>query len=73
MMAVVLGQSEGVHQTSINLLQDVGREPSEAADNLVPRHRGEGLAINDAVEPEVGLSPCRAAFRHKHLAREILV
>lgn len=48
-----LNQSEGVFQASINLLQDGGRKPSKTTHNLVPGYGGEGLTIDDAVEPEV--------------------
>ena len=67
------GQAEGIVQTSIDLPDYFRREPPKAAYNLVPRHRGEGLAIHDAVEPEVRLPSSGALFRHENLTGQILM
>jgi len=55
-------QAQGIPQGVVDLTHEFRREPSEAADNLVPRYRGQGLTVDHTVDFEPGFASFEAVL-----------
>lgn len=66
-------QVERVLERLVDLEHQLGREPPEVPDELIPGHRGQGLTIHHAVRFEPGFTPFQSVLSHEDLAGKPLV